>query len=151
MDIAAAGFFFLRAWHMRAWREGGCIGVCALPHRPAIPSFHRLPPMKNRNTLRNQLVLERKRRGRLFLLAFSLFFLFIVYNIFIDNMGFVKYLHLKAQERMMEQRINSLEAGIASLKEEISRINKDPFYIEKQAREDLGMAKPDEYIFKYDK
>lgn len=87
----------------------------------------------------------------MFLLAFAVFFFLIVYSMFIDNMGLVKYLHLKAQERMMEQRISSLEGGIASLKEEIVRINKDPFYIEKQAREDLGMAKPDEYIFKYDK
>jgi len=110
-----------------------------------------LKPIKKLSTLRNQLMRERKRRGQLFLFAFTVFLLFIVYNMFIDNMGLLKYLHLKAQERMMEQRISSLEGGIASLNEEIVRINKDPFYIEKQAREDLGMARPDEYIFKYDK
>ncbi|MBF0343938.1 MAG: septum formation initiator family protein [Nitrospirae bacterium] len=107
--------------------------------------------MDKKNLLRHQIVAERKKKGRVFAVFFILALAFILFNLFFDEMGVVKYFKLKSEEKQMEENLVRLENEISAIKEEISAIGTDPFYIEKQAREDLGLAKPDEYIFKIDK
>lgn len=48
----------------------------------------------------------------------------------------------------IKQRIRLLEQNNDILKEEIKRLKDDPFYLEKKAREKLGIIKKGEYIYK---
>jgi cell division protein FtsB len=73
-----------------------------------------------------------------------------MFDLVFDEMGVLRYMKLKKEEMILEQGLSDMEKSISKLKEEIGVISSDPFYIEKQAREDLGLAKPDEYIFKYE-
>ncbi len=75
--------------------------------------------------------------------------LFILYNLIFDDMGIKKYMTLKKKGEVLEENIKKFQDDTAKLKDEIKKMNQNPFYIEKQAREDLGLAKPDEYIFRY--
>jgi|WetSurMetagenome_2_1015567.scaffolds.fasta_scaffold1606895_2 cell division protein FtsB len=57
------------------------------------------------------------------------------------------YLYRQDQERRLE--INNDRRIIDSLQHEIKRLTNDTVYIARLAREKLGMAKPDEKVFKF--
>ena len=88
---------------------------------------------------------------RITLVMFAVVLVIIGLNLIFDEAGFIKYINLKKEEKVIEQNIAKIEKEITALKEEIIEIKTDPFHIEKQAREDLGLAKPDEYVFMYGK
>ncbi|MBF0518870.1 MAG: septum formation initiator family protein [Nitrospirae bacterium] len=106
--------------------------------------------MSKRNLLRTQIIKERKNRSRIFVFLFTIASFLIMFDLVFDDMGVLRYMKLKSEEKVLENSISEMEKSIVKLKEEIGVIRSDPFYIEKQAREDLGLAKPDEYIFKYE-
>ncbi|QWR78723.1 FtsB family cell division protein [Candidatus Magnetomonas plexicatena] len=102
------------------------------------------------NLLRTQIIKERKNRSRVFVFLFTIAFVLIMFDLVFDDMGVLRYMKLKQEEKVLETSISDMEKSIVKLKEEIGVIRSDPFYIEKQAREDLGLAKPDEYTFKFE-
>ncbi len=106
--------------------------------------------MKERHLLRRQIVSEIKLRNRLFFLFVILSLLFILFSIVFDDMGIFTYLKLKGDWVGLENETAYVKEDNAKLREEIKRIKEDPYYLEKRAREDLGLVKPDEYIFKYE-
>ncbi|MBF0320077.1 MAG: septum formation initiator family protein [Nitrospirae bacterium] len=108
-------------------------------------------PGRKGKSLRGQIVSERRRRVRITLAMFAIVLVIIGLNLIFDEAGFIKYINLKKEEKVIEQNIARIEKEITALKEEIIEIKTDPFHIEKQAREDLGLAKPDEYVFLYGK
>ena len=57
------------------------------------------------------------------------------------------YLYRQAQERRLE--IKNDRRVIDSLQHEIKKLTNDTAYIARIAREKLGMAKPDEKVFKF--
>jgi cell division protein FtsB len=103
--------------------------------------------LEPKRSLRKQIVSEREKKTRVFLVLFIVIFCLAAGKLFFDDMGIVKYFYLKKEEKLLVENISKLETGITRLNDEIKRVNVDPFYIEKQAREDLGLAKPDEEIF----
>lgn len=66
--------------------------------------------------------------------------------IFGDN-GIITYRELKKSYAEMQNKVNALEEENRKLTEEINLLRNDPAYIEKIAREELGMIKPGEVIF----
>ena len=62
--------------------------------------------------------------------------------------GFSKLQELKEEKRNLERRIEVLTKTNEELKKEKDRLENDPSYIEKIAREKLGMAKKDEIILR---
>jgi cell division protein FtsB len=60
---------------------------------------------------------------------------------FFEAYEFARYL-----ERV-EQRIRTLEVENERLRAQVSGLRSDPYQVEKLAREDLGLARPDELIF----
>ncbi|MGQ9569756.1 MAG: FtsB family cell division protein [Thermodesulfovibrionales bacterium] len=50
----------------------------------------------------------------------------------------------------LENQIKELENENKKLRSDIKLLKDDPFYKEKIAREEFGLARPDEYIFQYD-
>jgi len=59
----------------------------------------------------------------------------------------VYYLYRQQQERLLE--IRNDRRVIDSLQREIKMLTNDTAYIERIAREKLGMARPDEKVFKF--
>jgi len=105
--------------------------------------------MDHRNLLRNQVLSERRKRNRIFFLLFFMSMVFILYNLIFDDMGIRRYVDLKRKGILLEKKIRKIQDDTAKLKDDINRFNQNPFYIERQAREDLELARPDEYIFRY--
>ena len=63
--------------------------------------------------------------------------------------GFLDVYRLHSMETVRAKEVAEAQAKIDSLKAEIERLKNDTAYIEKIAREKLGMAKKDEVIFKF--
>ncbi len=106
--------------------------------------------MNSHKLLRKQVTSEIKKRR---LIVFTLMFLSLLYlaiTFTFGNSGFTRYLELKEKKGRLVQEIKEIEAGNSRLRSDAKLLKENPFYVEKHAREDLGMAKPDEYIFKYE-
>lgn len=75
----------------------------------------------------------------LFFLAISLF----------GNQGLIAVYKAYNENRSLTEQIDESERTIDSLKDEIERLKSDTAYIEKIAREKLGMARRNEKIYKF--
>ncbi|MCL4537830.1 MAG: septum formation initiator family protein [Nitrospirae bacterium] len=99
--------------------------------------------------LRQQVTVERKRRNVVFFTIIILAFLYMGTTLLLGDMGLIKYLKLKKAKNNLETEITTLEKETKTLKTQINALKEDPYYIEKHAREEFGLAKPDEYIFQF--
>jgi len=100
--------------------------------------------------LRKQIYLERKRNR---MVIFTFLLLLVVYlgiTLVFEENGLLKYFELKEKKMELLSEIKVLQDENLKLKEEIELIKKDPFYIEKRAREELNLSRPDEYIFLFE-
>lgn len=61
---------------------------------------------------------------------------------------FSKLQELKEENRNLNKRVEILTKANEELKEEKEKLENDPSYVEKIAREKLGMARKDEIILK---
>ena len=106
--------------------------------------------MNSHKLLRKQVTSEVKKRR---LIVYTLMFLSLLYlavAFTFGNSGFIRYLELKDNKTHLVREVKEIEVRNDRLRSEAKLLKDDPFYVEKYAREDLGMAKPDEYIFKYE-
>jgi cell division protein FtsB len=53
---------------------------------------------------------------------------------------------LKEENERMETRIATMKGEIANLKDDLNKFKTDPYYLEKVARNELGLAKENEVI-----
>lgn len=106
--------------------------------------------IKPRN-LRQQVAVERKRRNIVFFTIITLALLYLSINLLFGDMGVIKYIELNRNKSKIETEINTIKTENETLKKHVTSLKKDPFYIEKYAREEYGLAKPDEYIFQFQK
>ena len=79
-------------------------------------------------------------------LIYTLIWLGVITAIFLP--GFSKLQELREEKRNLKKRIEMLERANKQLAEEKEKLENDPTYIEKIAREKLGMARKDEIILK---
>lgn len=100
--------------------------------------------------LQRQVISERKKKRVIVYTLFFVALLYILVNLIGEN-GLLRYIELKDKKRAIEAEILALAEENRMLKNQIELLRDDPFYIEKKAREDLGLARPDEFIFEYDK
>jgi len=103
------------------------------------------------NQLRKQVASERKKRKLILLTVVFLSFLYLLITLIFGDMGLLQYRDLFAKKMHLEAQVKEIEQDNARIRSEITSIREDPFYKEKHAREDFGLAKPDEYIFQYDR
>ncbi len=103
------------------------------------------------NQLRKQVASERKKRKLIFLTVVFLSFLYLLITFIFGDMGLLQYRELFAKKMHLEAQVKEIERDNARIRSEITSIREDPYYKEKHAREDFGLAKPDEYIFQYDR
>lgn len=107
--------------------------------------------MDSGNLLRKQVVSEIKKRRLIFFTIMLLSFIYLITTLFFGDRGLLKYIELSKTEDRMERQIEELEKDNEHLRSEIKSLREDPFYIEKYARENFGLARPDEFIFQYDR
>jgi cell division protein FtsB len=103
------------------------------------------------NQLRKQVASERKKRKLIFFTVVSLSVLYLLINLIFGDMGLLQYRELCRKKTHLEAQVKQIERENTQIKSELKSIREDPFYKEKHAREDFGLAKPDEYIFQYDR
>ncbi|MBI3592689.1 MAG: septum formation initiator family protein [Nitrospirae bacterium] len=99
--------------------------------------------------LRQQVTVERKRRNIIFFTIVILAFFYIGITLLFGDMGFIKYTKLKNTRNRLETEIRNMENENKTLKTHVNALKEDHFYIEKYAREEYGLARPDEYIFQF--
>jgi cell division protein FtsB len=103
------------------------------------------------NLLRKQVAIEVKKRRLIFFTIFLLSFLYLLISLIFGDMGLMRYREIHKKKVIMETQIKEMEQENEQLKSQLKLLKDDPFYKEKHAREDFGLAKPDEYIFQYDR
>jgi cell division protein FtsB len=103
------------------------------------------------NLLRKQVVSEVRKRRLVFFTIVLLSFIYLFINLTFGNMGLLRYLELNKTKTRLETEIKEISEENKQLGLQTDLLKKDPFYLEKYAREDFGLAKPDEYIFQYDR
>jgi len=103
------------------------------------------------NLLRKQVVSEVRKRRLVFFTIVLLSFIYLFINFTFGNMGLLRYIELNKTKTRLETEIKEISEENKQLGLQIDLLKKDPFYLEKYAREDFGLAKPDEYIFQYDR
>lgn len=106
--------------------------------------------MTSHNLLRKQVASEIKKRRLIFFTIICLSLFYFVISFTFGDSGLLKYRELRKKKSELAAEIQAIETRNNALKSELKLLKENPFYLEKYAREDFGMAKPDEYIFKYD-
>jgi len=103
------------------------------------------------NLLRKQVVSEVRKRRLVFFTIVLLSFIYLFINLTFGNMSLLRYIELNKTKTRLETEIKEISEENKQLGLQLDLLKKDPFYLEKYAREDFGLAKPDEYIFQYDR
>ncbi|HXX58648.1 MAG TPA: septum formation initiator family protein [Thermodesulfovibrionales bacterium] len=107
--------------------------------------------MTTHNLLRKQVTAEIRKRRLIFLTIILLSFLYLGVTFVFGNAGFLRYVELREKKAVLERENKDIELKNIRLRSDVKLLRENPFYIEKHAREDFGMARPDEYIFTYDR
>lgn len=107
--------------------------------------------MNSDNLLRKQVVSETKKKRLIVLILFVLSFIYMSINMLLGDSGFIRYVELINKKRALSAEISELQADNMKIKNQIQLLKNNPFYSEKYAREEFGLALPDEYIFQYDR
>jgi cell division protein FtsB len=67
----------------------------------------------------------------------------------LDEQGLPRYRHLRAEVGDLRSANEELAHEIADLKAEIEALRADPSYIERIARDELGMVREEELVFQF--
>jgi len=78
-----------------------------------------------------------------------LLFVFVGYRFFAGPYGFIQIHSLWQKKKNLEAESKMLQAKMVDLEIEKKRLENDEFYIEKQARERLGMVKEGEKVYRF--
>ena len=85
------------------------------------------------------------------LLPFSLMVMAImtVPTLVLDEQGLPRYRHLREEVHDLREANEELVHEIARLKSEIEALRADPSYVERIARDELGMVRAEEFVFQF--
>ncbi len=107
--------------------------------------------MNSDNLLRKQVVSEIKKKRLITFILIILSFIYLGTNLLMGDAGLLKYRELSNKKLSLKKEITELEKENTRIKTQIKSLKENPFYSEKYAREEFGLARPDEYIFQYDR
>ena len=80
---------------------------------------------------------------------FLLLAVFLVYSFFAGPYGFLRLFSLLDGKKELKLEAQKLEARIMEMEKRKENLKSDSFYLEKEAREKLGMAREGEKIYKF--
>ena len=89
------------------------------------------------------------RRKKLILAAGVLFSIYLLASFILGEMGLVKYYRMKSQCHALSDTIAKLRSDNARLTREVHSLRSDPAYLERIARDKLGLARPGEIVYYY--
>ena len=94
---------------------------------------------------------SRRMRPAAALLPFALMVMAImtVPTLVLDEQGLPRYRHLREELGELRESNEQLIREIADLKGEIEALRIDPSYVERIARDELGMVRPEEFVFQF--
>ena len=101
--------------------------------------------------LRKQVATELKLRRYAFLTFLILSFAYLFVNLVFSDTGLLRYLQLRENRSALGEELKLLSEENEVLRSSVITYRDNNFYVEKHAREDFGLAGPDEYIFIYKK
>lgn len=107
--------------------------------------------MNSNNLLRKQVVSEIKRKRLIIFITLVLSFIYLGISLVLGNAGLLQYIELKNKRAQIEKELIELQKENIQIRAQIKAFKENPFYAEKYAREEFGLARPDEYIFQYDR
>ena len=107
--------------------------------------------MLSRHALRRQVQSEVRMRRYMINAAIALCLVYLVGTLVFSDMGFVRYMELSKKQTELQQELDTISEQNRLLAETLKSYETDPFYIEKHAREEFGMAGPGETIFIFKK
>ncbi len=107
--------------------------------------------MSTNNLLRKQVVSEVKKRRLIFFTFVVLSFLYLTISLLFGDVGLLRYIELNRTKKGLEKQLVEINMQNEQIRTQIRLLKEDPFYKEKLAREEFGLARPDEYIFQYDR
>jgi cell division protein FtsB len=107
--------------------------------------------MSTNNLLRKQVVSEVKKRRLIFFTFVVLSFLYLTISLLFGDVGLLRYLELNRTKKGLEKQLVEINRQNEQVRTQIRLLKEDPFYKEKLAREEFGLARPDEYIFQYER
>jgi cell division protein FtsB len=106
--------------------------------------------MNSHHLLRKQVTAELKKRRLIFLTIAVLSLLYLATSFTFGETGLLRYLQLREKKSQLVSELREVEAQNARVQSDTKRLRENPFYLEKHARENFGMARPDEYVFRYE-
>jgi cell division protein FtsB len=85
------------------------------------------------------------------LLPFALMVMAImtVPTLVLDEQGLPRYRHLREELHELRRSNEDLVKEIATLKGEVDALRSDPSYVERIARDELGMVRGEEFVFQF--
>ena len=105
--------------------------------------------MSRKNHVRGERSSRSIRRKRLAIATGVLLSIYLLVTFVFGEMGVVKYSRMKLQYRAMADEIASLKLANAKLVHEVHSLKSDPAYLERIARDKLGLARPGEIVYYY--
>lgn len=105
--------------------------------------------MRKRNYLKIERGVRERRRRVMLVAAVSLVVLYLLASFIFGEMGVIKYFRMKAQYNRLTREIGILGSENAKLGNEVRMLRTDPDYIERVARDKLGLARPGEIVYYY--
>ena len=75
--------------------------------------------------------------------------LFLLYQVLAGPRGLLKLVDLRSQKNAIRLQVDSLQGRKEELLQEKQRLLTDTTYLEKLARQELGMAKPGERVYRF--
>ncbi len=91
------------------------------------------------------------RRKRLAVAAGALLSVYLLASSVLGEMGLVKYYRMKSQYSSLSDEIAKLKIDNARLSGEVYSLRNDAAYLERIARDKLGLARPGEIVYYYGK
>lgn len=100
--------------------------------------------------LRQQVNAERKRNNLIFFTLTGIALAYLGITLLAGDNGLIKYFELQKTRQKLDADIIALDHQNKQLKKQVDSLKNDPFYIEKSAREEFGLAKKNELIFQFE-
>jgi len=102
---------------------------------------------------RNYLQTHRTTRAawikRLLVMAGAAAVLAFLWSLIVGEMGVVKYYRMSAHARILRSEIEHMKKDNARLSKEVDALRTDLAFIERMARDKIGLARPGEVVYYY--
>jgi cell division protein FtsB len=106
--------------------------------------------MRKRNYIKTDRSSRTARWKKLFVAAAILLCLYLSATFILGEMGLVKYYRMKEQYTALTEGIAKLKQNNVRLRKDVYSLKNDAAYLERVARDKLGLARPGEIVYYYD-